>query len=38
MWGSGSRGIYKGAKLTKKTWEAITDGGGLAAVFTTPRF
>ena len=93
VWGFGSRGTYKGAKLTKKTWAAIleseyiaqelvppserllivdgeeaalkvdvrcyvyrgrvqllgarlyrgqttnfrTDGGGLAAVFTTPR-
>ncbi len=35
-WGFGSRGTYKGAKLTRKTWSAIRDQGYIAQELVPP--
>ena len=34
--GFGSRGTYKGAKLTRKTWSAILDGDYIAQELVEP--
>ncbi len=36
VWGFGSRGTYKGAKLTKKTWAAIQDAEYIAQELVPP--
>ena len=35
-WGFGSRGTYKGAKLTKKTWASILDADYIAQALVPP--
>ncbi|MDH3622088.1 MAG: hypothetical protein OER91_14410, partial [Gammaproteobacteria bacterium] len=35
-WGFGSRGTYKGAKLTKKAWASILDGDYIAQELVPP--
>ncbi len=35
-WGFGSRGTYKGAKLTKKAWASILDAGYIAQELVPP--
>jgi len=35
-WGFGSRGTYKGAKLTRKTWESILDADYIAQELIPP--
>jgi len=35
-WGFGSRGTYKGAKLTKKTWASILDADYIAQELVPP--
>ncbi|MFN9355436.1 MAG: hypothetical protein ACK6A4_01230, partial [Alphaproteobacteria bacterium] len=36
MRGYGSRGVYAGAKLTRRTWEAIAAGGDYVAQALVP--
>lgn len=36
IWGFGSRGTYKGAKLTKKTWDAILKADYIAQDLVAP--
>lgn len=36
IWGFGSRGTYKGAKLTKKTWASILDADYIAQALVPP--
>jgi hypothetical protein len=36
IWGFGSRGTYKGAKLTKKTWASIIEADYIAQELVTP--
>ncbi len=36
VWGFGSRGTYKGAKMTKKTWAAIQDSEYIAQELVPP--
>ena len=36
VWGYGSRGTYKGAKLTKKTWSAILESDYVAQELVPP--
>ena len=36
VWGFGSRGTYKGAKLTRKTWSAILENEYIAQALVAP--
>lgn len=36
LWGFGSRGTYRGSKLTRKTWESIQDASYIAQQLVPP--
>lgn len=36
LWGYGSKGTYRGSKLTRRTWQAIRDGSYIAQELVPP--